>query len=248
MRLNPQFGHTGGASDLAFISEPDQQVAHLITGGSDCMTYVRHLDESKGELAELSGHRDGITAVAASPMGDRFATASEDREVRVYAYPSLEFEQILARFTLPVRALAFSADGTTLAAAGDDASIKLVNVVTGTATRVFEDLPCAVRSLAYDPKGDLLASALVDGTVIVYSVETGEERAKLVKVAPKVDVSDNLMNKIAWRPGDGQVLAVPDKEKGVVFYDRESWQEVMRLKEGHSGTVSMFAWSPNGLY
>lgn len=95
---------------------------------------------------QVIGHEDGITVVAACPKGERFATASEDRSVRVYSYPSLEFESLATRFTLPVRALAFHPDGIMLAAAGDDACIRVVNVSEGcSVVHTLPDLPAGVR-------------------------------------------------------------------------------------------------------
>jgi chromosome transmission fidelity protein 4 len=48
--------------------------------------------------------------------------------LQTYKLPSLDFEHVATRFTLPVRAVAFSPCGEKLAAAGDDDGIKLVTV------------------------------------------------------------------------------------------------------------------------
>ena len=48
--------------------------------------------------------------------------------MQTYKLPSLDFEHVATRFSLPVRAVAFSPCGEKLAAAGDDDGIKLVTI------------------------------------------------------------------------------------------------------------------------
>ncbi len=47
---------------------------------------------------------------------------------QVYKLPSLNFDKVATRPTLPVRCVAFSPSGSSIAAAGDEGGIKLVNL------------------------------------------------------------------------------------------------------------------------
>jgi WD40 repeat protein len=64
-------------------------------------------------IAELGGHKDGVTAVAFSPDGKWLATASEDGSLRLWNAENRE-PVALHELDTPARALCFSPDGTHL--------------------------------------------------------------------------------------------------------------------------------------
>eukprot|EP00854_Cymbomonas_tetramitiformis_P027769 gene27769-34289_t len=251
MGLTFDFCHAAGACDIKYIARGETE--HLLTGGQDATVGIRSLEnhQVKELVKELnSEHDDGVNVIAVSPKNDKFATGSSDREVRVFKYPEFALDSdVKIRFTLPVRALAFSADGAALAAGGDDSCVRVVNASDGSHIRTINVEPsCAVRSIAFDPTGEYLAVCTVDGTVNIWSLSTEEHICALKKIAPKVDVIDNLLNRIAWHP-DGSLLAIPAEDKGVILYERDCWEaEASRLSPPSLSKVSLFAWSPNGLY
>ena len=149
------FAHMSGDGDLVYVSGADGATEHFLTGGADCVAHLRSPTTlaAAGEAAGVGHHDAGVTALAASRRGDRFATACEDGQVRLFAYPDGELQAIATRFTLPVRALAFSADGTLLAAGGDEDAIRLLDV-SGDEPAVRHTLQGtfrAVRSVSFDP-------------------------------------------------------------------------------------------------
>jgi WD40 repeat protein len=69
-----------------------------------------------------------------------------------------EFQSNVARFTLPIRSLAFNKKGTLVAAAGDDDGIKLIATIDNTISKVLKGHKGSVTGLSFDPKNDYLAS------------------------------------------------------------------------------------------
>jgi WD40 repeat protein/serine/threonine protein kinase len=126
-------------------------------------------DMKKGTvLRELRGHRGGVSDVAYSPDGQRLATASWDRTVRVWNPTSGAVLHTLEIRGLLVWAVAFSPDGLRLVAADnigrmifwDAASGQEVLTVRGHSDRIYD--------LAFSADGRLLASASRDGSVRVW--------------------------------------------------------------------------------
>lgn len=157
------------------------------------------------------------------------------------------FQSNVARFTLPIRSLAFNKKGTLLAAGGDDDGIKLIATIDNTISKVLKGHKGSVTGLAFDPRNDYLASIDSFGTVIYWDLCIGSEVRTLTRIAPTFR-SDNLVrNVLCWSP-DGQTLAVPGLRNNVVMYDRDTGEEVITLKGEHEQPVCSLCWSPNGRY
>src|SRR5262249_5389210 len=76
-------------------------------------------------ILTLSGHTDGVNAVAFSPDGATLASASRDRTVRVWDLATGKTLAPLLGHSGEVASLAFSPDGATLAVACGDGTVKL---------------------------------------------------------------------------------------------------------------------------
>lgn len=104
----------GPAAVDTTVFSPDGNT--LITGTSDGLVYRR--DGSTGRSASVGVHRDRITAVAYSPDGRFFASASEDGSVIIYPATSTLISARLTTGFDSVAALAFTPDGSHLVAFG----------------------------------------------------------------------------------------------------------------------------------
>jgi chromosome transmission fidelity protein 4 len=158
-----------------------------------------------------------------------------------------EFQSNVARFTLPIRSLAFNKKGTLVAAAGDDDGIKLIATIDNTISKVLKGHKGSVTGLSFDPKNDYLASVDSFGTVIYWDLCIGGEARALTRVAPTFRSDNSVKNVLCWSP-DGQTLAVPGLRNNVVLYDRDTGEEVSTLKGDHEQPVCSLCWSPNGRY
>ncbi|GAB2289736.1 Protein ENHANCER OF LHP1 1 [Dionaea muscipula] len=222
---------------------------HLVTSSSSDTSICVHdaLHPSPAPPKFLRHHRDGVAALALSPNSTCLASGSIDRSVKLYKFPSGEFETNITRFTLPIRALAFNKSGSMLAAAGDDEGIKLINTIDGTVARVLKGHKGPVTCLGFDPNNEYLASVDSRGTVIYWELCSGDILHNLKGVAPDSGSDMSILNVLSWSP-DGEMLSVPGVKNDVVMYDRDTAEKLFSLRGEHGQYICFLSWSPNGKY
>ncbi|XP_074316480.1 protein ENHANCER OF LHP1 1 [Silene latifolia] len=226
----------------------DNKSNHIVTSSSsDSSINIYDSFLLSTPSTTLRHHRDGVTALALSPNSTCLASGSVDRTVKLYKFPSGEFQNNITRFTLPIRTLAFNKSGSLLAAAGDDEGIKLINTVDATIARILKGHKGPVTSLAFDPNNEYLASLDTKGTVIVWELQSGSLLHTLKGVAPDTCSDMSVMNALSWSP-DGELLSVPGLKNDVVLYDRDTAKVEFSLKGDHAKPICFLSWSPNGKY
>ncbi|CAO2818425.1 unnamed protein product [Amaranthus hypochondriacus] len=226
----------------------DNKSTHIVTSSSsDSSIFIYESLLLSTPLKNLRYHQDGVTALAVSPNSTCLASGSIDRTVKLYKFPSGEFQNNITRFTLPIRTLAFNKSGSLLAAAGDDEGIKLINTIDATIARVLKGHKGSVTSLAFDPKNEYLASLDTKGTVIFWELLTGNMLHTLKGVAPDTTSDVSIMNVLCWSP-DGEILSVPGLKNDVVMYDRDTAEKLDSLRGEHVKPICFLSWSPNGKY
>ncbi|CAM0950745.1 unnamed protein product [Alopecurus aequalis] len=232
---------TASAADVAILIHDAAAVSAAGSGG-------RSSGSAAAAVTTIRLHKDGVTAVALAPgSGGSLASGSIDHSVKFYSFPDGTFQSNVARFTLPIRSLAFNKKGTLLAAAGDDDGIKLIATIDNTISKVLKGHKGSVIGLAFDPQNDYLASVDSFGTVMFWDLCLGSEVRTLKRVAPTFGSDHSVKNALCWSP-DGQTLAVPGLRNNVVMYDRDTGEEVFTLKGEHEQPVCSLCWSPNGRY
>lgn len=236
----------GGASFCSVLW--DQKAEHLVTASSSDpgISIHDHLLPSNAPKI-LRHHRDGVTALALSPNSTCLASGSVDHSVKLYKFPSGEFQTNITRFTLPIRVVAFNKSGSMLAAAGDDEGIKLINSIDGSIARVLKGHRGPVTGLDFDPNGEYLASIDSVGTVIYWELQSGIMLHTLKGVAPDTGFDTAITNIVSWSP-DGETLAVPGLKNDLVMYDRDTAEKLFSLRGDHAQPICFFSWSPNGKY
>ncbi|XP_021757215.1 WD repeat and HMG-box DNA-binding protein 1-like [Chenopodium quinoa] len=226
----------------------DMYSTHIVTSSSsDSSISIYESLLLSNPMKNLRHHRDGVTALALSPNSTCLASGSIDRTVKLYKFPSGEFQNNITRFTLPIRTLAFNKSGSLLAAAGDDEGIKLINTVDATIARVLKGHKGPVISLAFDPNNEYLASLDTKGTVIFWELLSGNMLHTLKGVAPDTGSDMSITNGLSWSP-DGELLAVPGLKNDVVMFDRDTAEKVSSLRGDHVKPICFLSWSPNGKY
>lgn len=115
-------------------------------------------------------HTDGINSVAFCPDGRILATASRDREIKLWDVATGKVVAVCRGHTDAVNSLAFGPDGRVLASGGDDRSIRLWDVATGKRTVPLMGHTDKVLSVAFSPDGQTLASGSSDGTIKLWQL------------------------------------------------------------------------------
>ncbi|KAH8651716.1 hypothetical protein BGZ61DRAFT_229661 [Ilyonectria robusta] len=188
-------------------------------------------------LQTLEGHGDSVSSVAFSADGQRLASGSDDKTVKVWDAATGACVQTLEGHGDWVNSLAFSADGQRLASGSHDNTIRVWDAATGACVQTLEGHSLPVRSVAFSADGQRLASGSHDKTVKVWDAATG------VCVQTLESHGDSVAS-VAFS-ADGQRLASGSYDKTVRVWDAATGVCVQTL-ESHGGSVASVAFSADG--
>ncbi|KAM6516800.1 hypothetical protein FSOLCH5_007742 [Fusarium solani] len=124
-------------------------------------------------LQTLDGHGRSVLSVAFSADGQRLASGSVDRTVKVWDTATGACVQTLEGHGQSVYAVAFSADGQRLASGSVDKTVKVWDAATGACVQTLKGHGSSVFSVAFSADGQRLASGSDDQTVKVWDAATG---------------------------------------------------------------------------
>jgi len=178
----------------------------------------------------VRAHTSSVRAVAFSPNGRFFATASDDKSAKIWDVETEHEYQLLQGHSDKVNSLVFSPDNSTLATGGSDRKIKLWDVASGR-ERLTIDASQSVGQIAFSPNGALIASGhAIDGSGIrIWNTATGQ-----------LVCSPASYDKGVWSVAfskDGSRL-VSGGDDSVIIWDAATCKQISALGGNVSGYVA----------
>ncbi|MDZ7953824.1 serine/threonine-protein kinase [Nostoc sp. DedQUE09] len=201
-------------------------------------------------LHTLTGHSgtlSSVNALAISPDGYTLASASDDKNIKLWDLNTKKVLASLSGHSQAVKSVSFSPDGKILATASNDKTIKLWQVETLEEICTILGHAQAVKSVAFSPDGQILASGSWDKTIKLWDVNTGKEICTLAGHQLKV-------NSVAFSP-QGQLLASASYDRTIRLWQIEGSQREIQNRpcysllstlSGHAWAVLTVAFSPDG--
>jgi len=242
-QLSLGVGDLPGGGGAAVALSPDGRLA--AAGLNDA---ARHEDfplivwrvSASGELSEhrrLLGHSQPIRSVAFDASGQRIASASDDRSVRVWNVERGALLQTLEGHAGWVRDVAFHPNRPWLASAGFDESVRLWSLDDGSELSRLHDHTHGVLSVAFSPDGRWLASAGEDRRVLLYDTKDGPH------LVARLQGHRAAVNDLVFHP-DGRRLASASSDGSVRVWSVPEGHALLSLDTGDPATA--LAFSSNG--
>lgn len=187
-----------------------------------------------------------IRAIALSPDGTRYATAGDDRIVRLWDTSTFRLAGELRGHSAEIYSVAYSSDGRLLASTGWDGSVRIWNTGSGALVHTFQadgaKGPVRQFGVAFYPRQDsrYVNSVGTDGQVWIWNVQNRVLDRK--RVSHK-DGTDLTVRSVAFAPNVSGEFVSAGFDGSIKFFLETGRIESVKA---HTGKVLHVSYSPSG--
>lgn len=167
--------------------------------------------QTGSELRAFTGHRNWIKSLAVSSDGQKLASGSNDRTVRIWDVASGKQLVKLEGHQGPVEALAFSPDNRWLVSGSADATIRVWDSASGREFQRLTGHTKGITVLTFSADGRFIASGSADTTIKLWDTRQWELARTLTRHASQISA-------LSFSPS-GQRLASGSADGRLLFSD-----------------------------
>ncbi|KIJ63326.1 hypothetical protein HYDPIDRAFT_113306 [Hydnomerulius pinastri MD-312] len=225
-----QFTHSG-----AYLASADQS------------GIIKYFQPNMNNLNAWAGHREAIRGLSFSSDDGRFATASDDSTIRIWAFEESRQERILTGHGWDVKCVEWHPTKGLLVSGSKDNLIKFWDPRTGTVLSTLHQHKNTIQALSWSPNGNMVASASRDQTVRVFDIRAMKE-FRVLKGHKKEVCS------VTWHPVH-PILVSGGSEGAVLHWDLSGPEPTAlqpttppraTLSQAHDSNVWSLAFHPLG--
>jgi WD40 repeat protein len=179
----------------------------------------------------------GVTCIAFSPDGTRFATCDTNGKVSIWSVVGMHPITQCIGHDFWAWAIAFHPTQPLLASCGQDRTIRLWDAETGNCVKVLQGHTSIVTDVTFSPDGRTLVSSSTDTTLKQWNIQTGECLQTLKE-----------HEKCVWGvvfTADGQRLYSGGEDNCIRAWDLQTG-DCLQVFSGHTQWVMAIALSPDG--
>ncbi|KAL2885615.1 Vegetative incompatibility protein HET-E-1 [Ceratocystis lukuohia] len=188
-------------------------------------------------LRTLEGHSSAVNSVAFSNNGQRLASGSHDKTVKIWDATPGVCLQTLEGHSRDVNSVVFSNDGQRLASGSHDKTVKIWDATSGACLQTLKGHSRDVNSVVFSNDGQRLASGSHDRTVKIWDATSGA-------CLQTLEGHGDDVNSVVFS-SNGQRLASGSFDSTVKIWDATSGACLQTL-EGRSCAVNSVVFSNDG--
>ncbi|KAI5892225.1 WD40 repeat-like protein [Schizophyllum commune H4-8] len=238
-------GHDDAVTAVAF--SPDG--THIVSGSTDCTIRIWELPSVQHKSPPKHHNRQDIClSITFSPDGRLIASAMLDGTIVLWdASTGQQVGYVLRGHEDRVTSVSFSPDGRYLASGSFDCTVRLWDVGTGQRVGAVRREPSdvhRVHHVTFSPDGKHVLSGSDYGSLRIWTAAVKTQGYKVRTIWPSDSM--NAVLSAAYSPDGSRIACAVQNDPGVHLCDASSGSRVGTAFSGHSGTITVVAYSPDG--